>query len=221
MSGADRFDDLAARLDAMAQDIRKQGRASVAAHAAAESCLQGVRDLQQQIEQSSALVGMPKDAPDSSLLRVVRSLLPFADSLDRAVELSRAATTTATVPPRATWLSRWLGLAPTAPSVSPETAALATGLALLQQQLRSIFQELEVDVELRSGIPVDPDIHRVVEVRRVAPNGTDAPSGTVIEVVRPGYACSGIRLREAEVVASGPTDERDSDVTDPSRRLET
>lgn len=217
MTGTDPLDDLAARLDAMAQDIRKQGRASVAAHAAAESCLQGVRDLQQQIEQSSALVGMPKDAPDSSLLRVVRSLLPFADSLDRAVELSRAATA-ATSPPPATWLSRWLGLTPPA---SPETAALATGLALLQQQLRSIFQELEVEVEVRSGIPVDPDIHRVVEVRRVAPNGTDAPSGTVIEVVRPGYACSGIRLREAEVVASGPADEHDSDVTDPSRRLET
>ncbi len=211
MSDMDRLDDLAARLDAIAQDIRKQGRASVAAHAAAESCLQGVRDLQQQIERPSTLVASPQDDADSAtLLRVVRSLLPFADSLDRAVELSRAAK----LPPPATWLSRWLGLAPLA---SPEAAALATGLALLQQQLRSILQEIGVDVEVRSGIPVDPDIHRVVEAR----SGTEATPGTVIEVVRPGYACSGIRLREAEVVAAGESVRHgDSDATDPSRRLE-
>ncbi len=193
MSDPDRLDQIVLRLDAISQDIRKQGRASVAAQAAAETCLEGVRALQDRLP-PPGMSSEPHQEPTEreELADVVGALLPFADALDRAVEQARGS---AVQPQPASWLARWLGLAP-APSSG--LSSIAGGLELLQQQLRSTFQELGVEIESRVGIPVDGDVHRVVEVRQ-AP---DVPPNTVIAVVRPGYSVGGARLREAEVVAS-------------------
>jgi|GEM_PF-3367078 molecular chaperone GrpE len=193
MSDADRLDELAARLDAISQDIRRQGRASVAAQAAAESCLETVRALQSQIrsEPQPEPADDPSEVERDTVERVVRALIPFADSLDRAVEQARSAA--ARRP--SSWITKWLRVSDAAQA---DLAALASGLALLQQQLRSTLEELEVEIESRTGIAVDGRMHRVVETRASAGVGP----GTVLEVVRPGYFVGGVRLREAEVVAS-------------------
>ena len=50
------------------------------------------------------------------------------------------------------------------------------------------------------GVPFSPELHEVVSVV-VQP---DVPSGTVIEVVRPGYGAGARQLRPAAVVVSRP-----------------
>jgi molecular chaperone GrpE len=50
-----------------------------------------------------------------------------------------------------------------------------------------------------TGVPFDPDRHRVV---RVEPD-SGAPAGTVVEVLRPGYGDGDEQLRPAAVVVAG------------------
>jgi molecular chaperone GrpE (heat shock protein) len=54
-------------------------------------------------------------------------------------------------------------------------------------------------VDRRTGGPVDGERQRVVEVRAPAPG---EPRGTVVEVVRPGYALGDKVVRETEVVVA-------------------
>ena len=67
-----------------------------------------------------------------------------------------------------------------------------TGLATM-----GILRDAGVEIDRRTGIAVDGDIHRVVEMRTSADS-----AGRVMEVVRPGYALHGRMVREADVVAT-------------------
>jgi molecular chaperone GrpE len=88
------------------------------------------------------------------------------------------------------------------PAPDPDLQALADGLGVLQAQLDAALAGCGITVDRRVGVTVDPEVHRVVEVR---PRRGSEPEGVVVEVVRPGYAAPGRLVREADVVATGAT----------------
>ncbi|HEU4408337.1 MAG TPA: nucleotide exchange factor GrpE [Polyangiaceae bacterium] len=187
--------DVAARLDEILREVRRLGRATVAAQAAAESCLEAL-----QREGHGAADGpAPAEGGDQWL----RALLPFADALDRMADQADAMAARREPPARPSrlaWL--WPGRAPARDAgADGHVAALAEGLRLLRAQLAAALEGVGVAIDRRVGVPIDPEAHRVVEVRAGAAAGR--PPGHVIEVARPGYALGGRRLREADVVATG------------------
>lgn len=161
------------KLDTLSQDLRKQGRAAVAAQAAAEACL---AQLREQGEGS---------APQETSTDLLENLLPVFDALDQAVAQARAL-------PRPSRVARLLGDGGAVAAVEN----LTEGLRLLQRQLASALERSNVELIRPEGGPVDARLHRVVETQR----GGGRP-GHVVRVVRPGYQLGSRLLREAEVVA--------------------
>ncbi len=167
MSESERHDELLAV-------IRKQGRAAIAAQAAAESCLEFLQ------EQAPA-------TPDSSMdgVALLKSLLPVFDALERVA--GEAKTIQGTSP---TWRSRLSG------ATHREHQALIAGVQLVARQLTDALASAGVQRDAATAIELDSARHRVVEVR--ASSGADA---RVLEVVRPGYRLGNVQVRETEVVA--------------------
>jgi molecular chaperone GrpE (heat shock protein) len=176
--------ELATRLDDLLKEVRRQGRAAIAAQAAAESCLEA---LQAQPAAASAASATASD----EAARWLRALIPVADAVDRMAQ--RAAALDA--PAKRTLVQRLLD-APE-PGARHARAALTQGLRLLRAQLEGALHDLGVAVDRRAGDPVDAERQRVVEVRSPQPHER---AGTVVEVVRPGYALGAKIIREAEVV---------------------
>lgn len=187
--------ELATRLDELLKEVRRQGRAAIAAQAAAESCLEAVR-----ARPDAAADRQDEPPPAADDARWLRALIPVADAVDR---VARQASALLTPPPRraparAGLFQRLLGHPPEPPVESGAgQAALAEGLRVLQAQLEGALRDLGVDVDRRAGGPVDGERQRVVEVRPPRPGER---AGTVVEVVRPGYALGAKIVREAEVV---------------------
>jgi molecular chaperone GrpE len=189
-------EDLARRLDDLLKEVRRQGRAAIAAQAAAESCLDAIR------EQAGRGPGnddetsgeRAAEAADAERVRWLRALIPVGDALDRVIRQAAALD----APPRRErgWLRRLL---PAPADDGRARAALIEGLRVLGAQLEGTLRDLGVSVDRRTGGPVDGERHRVVEVR---PPGPGHRRGTVIEVVRPGYALDDRVIREAEVVVA-------------------
>ncbi|MBI5536637.1 MAG: nucleotide exchange factor GrpE [Deltaproteobacteria bacterium] len=178
------------RLEGLLAEIRRQGRASIAAQAAAESCAASVAALQEQV---SGLAGTePEPANDQAIEQLVRALMPFADAIDRMS--SQASRLAASISPPGR-LARMLG----ATDATAPVRSLADGLTVLGSQLDAVLRNAGVEIDREVGVPIDGDAHRVVEARPARPG--DQP-GTVLEVVRPGYSLLGKRLREADVVAA-------------------
>ncbi|MFO0879754.1 MAG: nucleotide exchange factor GrpE [Gemmataceae bacterium] len=76
------------------------------------------------------------------------------------------------------------------------------GLRVLQARARQCLADHDIQVMDCVGQPLDPSMHRVVEV--IAAPG---PSETIVQQIRPGYVWRGQVLREAEVVTvSGPAE---------------
>jgi molecular chaperone GrpE (heat shock protein) len=183
------LEDLHTRLDDLLKEVRRQGRAAIAAQAAAESCLEALRTEPKEAEGATG---------DGEAERWLRAIIPVADALDRV--RARAEHLAA---PRAmgkpTLLQRLAG-APEAEGDAAARAALAEGLRVLQAQLEGSLADLGVTVDRRTGEALDEERQRVVEVR--PPRAGEAP-GTVVEVARAGYALSGVVVREADVVVTG------------------
>ncbi len=199
-------DELTRRLDDVLKEVRRQGRAAIAAQAAAESCLsalqaqtatRGDADDEEDDERGGDEVAV---AAAEEAVRWLRALLPVADAAERvvrqasALEVPRAA-------PRRGFFGRLLRT-PEPDEGRASRAALAEGLRVLGAQLDGTLRDLGAVVDRRTGGPVDGERHRVVEVR---PARSGERPGTVVEVVRPGYALDvrggGARIvREAEVV---------------------
>ncbi len=167
--------------------MRRQGRAAIAAQAAAESCLEAV---QAQAADASEASETRSDASDEAA-RWLRA----RDPRRRRRRSPGAAGGRARCAPKRTLLQR-LFEAPAADDRHAR-AALAEGLRLLRAQLEGTLHDLGVAVDRRTGDPVDAERQRVVEVRPPRPHER---AGTVVEVVRPGYALGARIIREAEVV---------------------
>ena len=176
--------DLAARLDALAVEIRRQGRAAVSAQAAAEATLEELRAL------ATALPSSPlppaRDQDDW-----LRALIPVFDAFDSWLSQAQALE-------REMSRTRWLAALPPLRRVGSQVRAFAEGVALLGAQLERALGEVGVVVDRQAGVTVDPLRHRVVEVKP----GPATREAQVLQVLRPGYARHGRCLREAEVRAS-------------------
>jgi molecular chaperone GrpE (heat shock protein) len=194
--------ELTSRLDDLLKEVRRQGRAAIAAQAAAESCLEA---LQAQPSASDETDGDEDDdelAPtaDDEAARWLRALLPVADAVERVARQATALEAPRTSPQRGL-LGRLLHT-PEPDDGHAARVALAEGLRVLGAQLEGTLRDLGVRVDRHTGSPVDAERQRVVEVR--SPRPGERP-GTVVEVVRPGYSLNvrngGERIiREAEVV---------------------
>ena len=175
--------------DELLQAIRKQGRAALAAQAAAEACLEAVLRLEAGAKPATSS-GPPAGDEAAEGAAVLARLLPFVDALRRVVQESRALASPAPAGLRARLFGQ---------REDPRVAALVEGVRILGAQLEATLQGLGVAIDAEVGVPVDGERHRVVEVR---PPGPGAPAGTVLQIVRAGYALRGRRLREADVVAA-------------------
>ncbi|WP_438030360.1 nucleotide exchange factor GrpE [Sorangium sp. So ce233] len=187
-------DDLGARLAELVREVRRQGRAAVAAQAAAESCLEQVTALARVAEgtRCTSNDAAPQPAEELSWLHAI---LPVADAVDRVVaQASAMVDRRARVERAGIWPFR------RSATPDPELGALSEGLRVLRAQLVAALEGCGVTVDRRVGVAVDPEVHRVVEVR---PRREAEPEGVVVDVIRPGYAAQGRLVREADVVASG------------------
>ncbi len=199
---------LAARIDELTREVRRQGRAAVAAQAAAESCLEKLNTPEPEPEPEDD-EDDEDDAPDEAAAASpppstewVRALLPVADALDRMVTQANAMAEKRP-PSKPVERKGFLALfAPPPPPPPPdrgvELRALAEGLRVLRAQLATALEGCGVAIDRRTGVAIDPEVHRVVEVRRL--RAGERPN-EVLEVVRPGYSAGSRMLREAEVVA--------------------
>lgn len=187
--------ELLARLDDLLKEVRRQGRAAIAAQAAAEACLEAIEARDDRLEPDSATSGTSSiDASPEIAIRWLQALIPVADAIDRAV----AQATSIVAAPRRAWWRSWPFAAPTALE-DPRLQALVEGLVVLRSQLQGALDDLGVSVDREVGVPIDPERQRIIEVR---PPAEGEQPGTVVEVVRPGYGLGATLVREAEVVAA-------------------
>lgn len=80
----------------------------------------------------------------------------------------------------------------------PQT--VVDGVKAIRDQAVQILSRLGFERHDEVGVPFSPELHEVVSVV----TQPDLPSGTVIEVLRPGYGENGQQLRPATVVVSRP-----------------
>ncbi len=191
---AGRLAEISTRLDEILRDVRKQGRAAVAAQAAAESCLEEVRALTHAAPRPArAGEGEAESAIEGARLREgerwLRAILPLVDATIRiASEADRLVDDRS---PRRGW---W----PFASRARDRSNAtpIRDGLAVLLRQIDATLEALGVEIERPAGL-VDPSRHRVVEARP----SDSTPAGTILEVVRVGVRLEGRSVRDADVVA--------------------
>ena len=191
MSEADDTQIVLERIDDLVKEVRRQGRASIAAQAAAESCLESVAALQVQLAQGDAPSHDQVEEADNREV-LVRALLPFLDALDRTTDQARSLADDA---PRPSAIARWLGV----PDNAPALASIRDGTRLLLAQLEDVLAQWNVRIDRVVGVAVDPSVHRVIDTRVV--EGSEE-EGVVVEVARPAIYLDGGLLREADVVAS-------------------
>ncbi|MFD9665141.1 nucleotide exchange factor GrpE [Rhodococcus sp. NPDC059968] len=78
--------------------------------------------------------------------------------------------------------------------------AVVEGVKAIRDQAVQVLSRLGFERHDEVGVPFSPELHEVVSVV----TQPDLPSGTVIEVLRPGYGEDGRQLRPASVVVSRP-----------------
>ena len=191
---SDLHGELLARIDGVQKDVRKQGRASIAAQSAAESCLDQVQALQEYLQTQPDVLGHREDEPSDrdEVEEVARALAPLIDALERTTDQARSFAEGATKPSA---IARFLGAA----DHSAVLESMAKGTRLLRAQLEDALATWNVTIDRRAGVPVDASRHRVVDTR--TPIEGEEPD-LVVEVVRPALLCGDRVLREADVIAT-------------------
>lgn len=76
--------------------------------------------------------------------------------------------------------------------------AIVKGIQAVRDQALAVLQSMGFRRQSDEGVPFDPARHEAVAVVR----DSDAPEGTVIQVVRPGYGDGDHQLRPAAVVVA-------------------
>jgi molecular chaperone GrpE len=77
-------------------------------------------------------------------------------------------------------------------------ASLQAGIAMIQQQLKSVLAETGLEEIDASGKPFDPTLHEAVSQLET----DDAPEGQVVQQIRKGYKLRDRLLRPAAVVVA-------------------
>jgi molecular chaperone GrpE len=80
-----------------------------------------------------------------------------------------------------------------------EAGAVIDGVRAVRDQAVALLRSLGFPRHDETDVPFDPQLHEAVSV---VPDG-DAPAGTVVQVVRPGYGEGTRQLRPAAVVVAG------------------
>ena len=187
-------------------EVRRQGRASIAAQAAAESCADAVVALREDVE---SLVSSGVPGPAKSPEDVVRAILPFCDALERTDRQARETIRRRLHEPGSrSLLVRLIGLARRPLESDLDLRVLADGLSVLRAQLEEALGDLGVTFDRRTGVPVHTEEHHVVEMR---PSRAGDRPDTVAQVIRAGCEMNGRRVREADVVVFSSTAEDSAD----------
>lgn len=168
--------------EVLLHEVRRAGRAAVAAQAAAETC----EELMEQAQARPARATEP--ALDPATERLLRAILPVRDALDRMAQGARRAPEAR---PRG-----FRGLFRRGDDAA--TQALRDAVLLLDQQLEGALESCGVELDRAVGVPVDPDRHRVVETVTAA----GMAPGQVERVLRSGCRSAGVQVREADVSAT-------------------
>jgi len=79
-----------------------------------------------------------------------------------------------------------------------QSDAVLDGVRSILEQALQVLEHLGYPRDVEAGVPFDPERHEVVGVV----DQSDTPSGTVVEVLRPGYGQGSSQLRPAAVVVS-------------------
>lgn len=79
-------------------------------------------------------------------------------------------------------------------------AALQSGVAMIQQQLKSALTETGLEEIDAAGKPFDPNFHEAVSEQE----STDTPEGHVLQQLRKGYKLKERLLRPATVIVAKP-----------------
>jgi molecular chaperone GrpE len=91
-----------------------------------------------------------------------------------------------------------------------DPVAIVAGVAAVRDQAQAVLERLGFTPIDDVGEPFDPQRHEAAEV--VEDSGE--PPGTVVAVLRPGYAGTGSVLRPAMVAVSSPTSPEEADPLD-------
>jgi molecular chaperone GrpE len=115
------------------------------------------------------------EASQSATAALIHKLLPVLDHF----EMAQTATQNAQAP-------------------QSGTAALQDGIAMIQQQLKSILAETGLEEIDAAGKPFDPMLHEAVSQLETA----SAPEGQVVQQIRKGYKIRDRLLRPATVIVA-------------------
>ncbi|MCW2900085.1 MAG: molecular chaperone GrpE, partial [Streptosporangiaceae bacterium] len=83
-----------------------------------------------------------------------------------------------------------------------DPGALTEGVRAVRDQAVDVLARLGFTRHADEGVPFDPGLHEAVSVSP----GAEAPDGTVLHVVRPGYGEGEQQLRPASVVVAKKAD---------------
>ncbi len=115
------------------------------------------------------------EAAQSANVALLQKLLPVLDHF----EMAQTAAQTAEAPPGG-------------------MASLQAGIALIQQQLKSILAETGLEEIDAAGKPFDPKLHEAVSQLE----SNDVPEGHVLQQIRKGYKLRDRLLRPAAVIVA-------------------
>jgi len=202
--GCDQF-ALWSALTALTQEVRLQGRAfgrlgeTLAPLTALEPAVRDLSEANAKLLErvDEATRREIREAAEKARLRVERELLePLLDTRERLMRnlrsLDEALASHVARPRRWSFFHRagkekaWLADA---------AAALREGNALSLARLEETLASLGVQFIERAGVPFDPRLMQVVQITPTE----EAGEGTVLEVIRPGYAWRGEVFRAAQV----------------------
>lgn len=106
---------------------------------------------------------------------LVERLLPLLDNFDRAIAAAEA---------------------------TSDLASLLEGVRLMQRQLHTALQTVNVHPIQALGAPFDPELHEAIVTEN-----SDEPEGTILEVVETGYRMGSRVLRPSKArVSKGPAE---------------
>jgi molecular chaperone GrpE len=121
------------------------------------------------------------DAKFDAKSKVLKEMLPVVDNLERAIEHAQAT-------PQ---------LLAGGPGSEKVASPIVEGVQLVLRQILTAFERLDVQQVDAANQPFDPNLHEAISQIE-----SDAPAGTVVQVLQRGYKAGDRLLRPAMVVVA-------------------